>query len=922
MLIPKPQLNLRNAREYFREHLAAGKYYSADQKVTGEWFGQGAEKLGLKGNVHEADFLRLCEGLHPGTGDRLTQRKNDRRQTDDGKIVANRRVFYDFTISPPKSVSIVALMRDDRILDLHNRAVRQAMLELERFAETRVRKSGQNVNRATGNLLGSFFRHETSRELDPHLHTHCVIFNATFDATEGRWKALQVETMYRAQKFVENHYFHELAKGLRGLGYQVENQSRAFRIKGVPESLTSRFSKRHAQIDQKTEERIKRDGWQGNVKDLRERIARDVRRRKEKDSTAERLRPSWESQMTAPEKKALGELGLVPLQVQKKADLAGIVAWADQHLFERRSVVNDFELMSAALERGRGEDFNLGELRQVVDGRDYFREEGSRKLTSREVLRWELEVVVAAHDGRDRHWPLIPDYRASTTLSAEQAVAVEKIMQSEDFITLFRGGAGTGKSFALKEVERGLVAVGRPVVVLAPQCQQVQDLQEGGLAASTLASFLQEGKLEQRAVVIADEAGQIGAREMGHLIRIVKANGGRLILSGDTRQHGAVAASDALRSIEKHSGLKPAVIQTIRRQDPRLGATARQRAFIRAYRKAVKAAAGGDTASSFDALDRLGCIREVGGNDRREALASEYLAAVGRRERALVVAQTREEVRSVNEVIRAKLQEAGKLGPGTTLTTFQPVDLDAAQKRDSRFYQEGQFAWFLRGYGRFARGEACSIIGANEHGVLIEKNGLRSTVSYRYTDRLIVAAANQMAVAPGDRLQLKFNGRSVEGTRLNNGELVTVREVAGDGSLVVDAGAGAPKTLAPAQRLFVRGYAVTSHGSQGKTVDTVILADAASRAATDARQWYVTISRGRKQVLVFTPDKAALRSQIQQAGTRELALDLKLEQAPLVPARQLERSRRQLAVAVRFQAHQAIMARVNQSRANLQRIHV
>lgn len=218
-----------------------------------------------------------------------------------------------------------------------------------------------------------------------------------------------------------------------------------------------------------------------------------------------------------------------------------------------------------------------------------------------------------------------------------------KILRSRDFITLFRGGAGTGKSFTLKEVERGLAAAKRPVVVLAPQRQQVQDLQADGLAGNTLAHFLKQNQLAQDAVVIVDEAGQVGARQLAELIRVVRASHGRLILSGDTRQHGAVAASDALRVIEKHAGLKPAVLRTIRRQDPNLGETPGQRAFIRAYRRAVKAAAEGRIDASFDALDRLGCIREAG-EDRHHLLAAEYLAAVERDEKALVVAQTREEV--------------------------------------------------------------------------------------------------------------------------------------------------------------------------------------------------------------------------------------------------------------------------------------
>ena len=194
-------------------------------------------------------------------------------------------------------------------------------------------------------------------------------------------------------------------------------------------------------------------------------------------------------------------------------------------------------------------------------------------------------------------------------------------------------------------------------------------------------------------------------------------------------------------------------------------------------------------------------------------------------------------------------------------------------------------------------------------------------MSYRYTDRLAVAVAREIEIAAGDRLQIKFNGRSVEGTRLNNGELVTVNEVGGDGSLVVEAGDGVRKTLAPTQRVLVRGFAVTSYGSQGKTVDTVIMADAGNRAATDAHQWYVTISRGRKQVLVFTPDKEALRVQVQAAGERELALDLKLVEAQSVDMRQTEWTRRSIVAAERVRQDDTFR-RMTATQSNHQRIHL
>jgi conjugative relaxase-like TrwC/TraI family protein len=877
MIQTKVQFNLKNAKEYFREHLGAGDYYSEGQKIEGQWLGLGAERLGLKGVVDEQAFIALCEGRHPKTGLRLGQRLNSVRHEGD-TVKANRRIFFDFTIAPPKSVSVVALFQDDRIVELHERAVRHAMFELEKRAEARVRKAGQNDERVTGNLVTACFRHETSRELDPHLHTHCVVMNATFDPVENCWKALHPVGMYRAHRYATNLYRHELCKGLRKLGYEIDNHARGFEIKGVPQSVITRFSKRHQQIDEETSERLAKGEKVGNLNELRERVAHGNRRRKLKNSTAERLRATWNGELQSDELAALRTLQSVPPRPVEKTNLAEVLAWAEAHLFERRAVVAEHELMAAALERGRGLNFDLAALRQAVAERGYIREKNSDKLTSRETLGYESEVVIAAHDGRNRHDALNRDCQPSDSLSAEQTKAVEKILRSRDFITLFRGGAGTGKSFTLKEVEHGLTTAKRPVVVLAPQRQQVEALQADGLTADTLAHFLQQKQLVRGAVVIVDEAGQIGARQLAELIRVVQANQGRLILSGGTRQHGAVAASDALRAIEKHAGLKPAVLHSIRRQDPKLGETTRQRAFIRTYRKAVKLASDGKIAASFDTLDRLGCVREIRDENRHETLAAEYLAAIERKEKALVVAQTRAEVRTVNDAIRAQMQAAGKLGPSTTLTAYQPVDLDEAQKRDARYYQEGHAVSFIRGYGRFARGEICQVVGANARGVVLEKNGVQTTMSYGYANRFVVVAAQELAIAPGDRLQLKFNGKSVEGTRLNNGELVTVREVASDGSLVVEAGSGASgacKTLAPTQRVFVRGYAVTSYGSQGKTVDTVILADAENRAATDAHQWYVTISRGRKQVIVFTPDKEALRFQVQQTGERALALDLK-----------------------------------------------
>ncbi len=197
------QKNLADAEGYFDEHLAQNHYYAAGEIRPGQWIGAGAERLGLNNAVTRDQFHALCENQNPNDGKRLTLRQEKTNQ---------RRVFYDFTCSAPKSVSVLAVtMDDDRLVSAHEEATRIAFRELETFAATRVRKQGNQRDRTTGNLVAAAFTHTSSRALDPLLHTHLTVFNATFDETEKRWKALQAGGMDDAIRYGTAVYRNELA---------------------------------------------------------------------------------------------------------------------------------------------------------------------------------------------------------------------------------------------------------------------------------------------------------------------------------------------------------------------------------------------------------------------------------------------------------------------------------------------------------------------------------------------------------------------------------------------------------------------------------------------------------------------------------------------------------------------------------------
>jgi hypothetical protein len=198
---------MSDGRGYAAHHLVHSDYYSEEQRVVGYWQGRGAAELGLVGEVTEEQFEAMRQGLHPATGERLRPRQSADRLSVDGEIQSRGRHLYDFTLSAPKSVSVVAALgEDERLVQAHHHAVEAAVQELEASAVARVRMEGANENRRTGNLVLAVYHHDTSRQLDPQLHTHAVAGNLTYDGTEGRWKALQASDIYAQRAYLTEVY--------------------------------------------------------------------------------------------------------------------------------------------------------------------------------------------------------------------------------------------------------------------------------------------------------------------------------------------------------------------------------------------------------------------------------------------------------------------------------------------------------------------------------------------------------------------------------------------------------------------------------------------------------------------------------------------------------------------------------------------
>ena len=269
-------------------------YYAKDDPEHREasgWAGKGAEELGLTGPVDPDTFRAVLEGKVPdGSGTELGRRGKD------GEIL--HRPGRDLTFSAPKSVSLAALVGGDkRIVDVHDRAVAAALDWVERnAAETRMKDpaTGRMVRAGNQKIVAATFRHDTSRNLDPQLHTHAVLANMV-RGEDDKWRSMANEKLYGSKMLLGALYRSELARGLKDLGYDIEktHADGRFEIAGVSREAIEAFSSRRAEIEAAMEERGL--GASADNPRIAERAAL-MTRAKKRDIDRDELRGVWQRQ--------------------------------------------------------------------------------------------------------------------------------------------------------------------------------------------------------------------------------------------------------------------------------------------------------------------------------------------------------------------------------------------------------------------------------------------------------------------------------------------------------------------------------------------------------------------------------------------------------------------------------------------------
>ena len=889
MLIATQGKSVKGTQQYFDQVLTQGDYYLG-QEIGGQWHGRGAETLGLGHgtDVTKEQFSALLQGVHPTRGEKLTQRNR-----------LDRRPGVDLTFSVPKSVTLAwAINGDERVVDALREAVHETMSkDIEPLMQRRVRHGNHAFTKErtrTGKLIYADFLHKTSRPVDgkpdPHLHIHAFVINWT--EQNGKHYAGEFEEIVRQRPSLQAKFEARLARKLsHNLGYtvarvkyrQAGRMKEGWEISGLQRETIEKFSRRTEQV----EEYAKQHG----VTDAAEKatLGKKTREKKDQGTSVDQLRQEWHSRLTDAERDAFGKLldgssrddtGTEQQSAEKSLQFA-----LDHHLY-RQSTVERHQVIGTALEHGvtltpemveqTADRMQLIERTRSVEGAE------RKFLTTREVLAAEKEMIDFARSGRGTRKAIGKEKHVfkREMLNDQQRAAVNHVLQSRDTVTAVTGGAGTGKSSLMEEAAEAVRGNGKEVFAFAPSTGAREVLQEKGFKeAQTVEYLLRNSEFQSRVkdqVLWIDEAGLLDVRSMRGVFKVAKEQNARIVLSGDTRQHASPRRGEAMRLLEKEAGLSIARVEAIQRQKGQ-------------YREAVALISRGHDVvdertgktgllAGFDMLDKLGKIKEASREERHELLATQYLKAEAKGRSTLVVAPTHAEAAAVTEHIREGLRATGAIDPEEhTIPKLRSANLSDAEKGDVATYsgRDGDIIQFHQNAkGGFKRGERYRI-GATIDGIvqLTSIDQQRTTsLPLKCAERFEVYGETQLGLSVGDKVRFSLGGTGIDGKqRISNGRLDEIKGFDRNGNLLLKSGFTVDRQYGHLDL----GYVVTSHASQGKDRKVAIAAmGAESLPAINAKQFYVTVSRGSEDVTIYVDDKTKVRRAIERSGEQLSATEL------------------------------------------------
>ncbi|EPT7520413.1 conjugative transfer relaxase/helicase TraI [Escherichia coli] len=719
--------------------------YYASGSLDSRWMGEGAEKLGLKGEVASADMDAVRQGKLPDGSD-LSRMVNG---------VNKHRSGYDLTFSAPKSVSVMALVGEDRrFIEAHNRAVAVVMQEVEKLVSARITEEGKTETVLTGNMVAALYNHDTSRDLDPQLHTHALVFNATF--ADEKWRSLASDTRMKTG-FSENLYATKIALGnlyrsvlredIESMGFETvaAGKNGLWELKDVPVDV---FSSRSQAIREaagpdasaKSRDVAALDTRQAKAWADPELLKADWRRRLTEEkfdinnyiSQAQtRAEPPGPAVGGTEGIRATGQLGDASSAQISESDVQKAVSDTISALSDKKVRFTWSEMLAGTVNRlpsapGLFEQARAG-IDVAIEGQRLIpldREKGI--FTSDIHLLNELSVHQLARMAVAEQTVLVfPERAQERDMPAGDAVSVLTQDKSPVAILSGRGGAQTLRE-RTEDVAMMARSQGREVMVIAADGRSGQFLSESPHLAGHVMLRSQmnaDTVLPVQGTVIVDRAERLSLKETVLLQEKALSAGAQLIFMDTENRQGT---GNAL-SVLKEAGIPQYRFYSTQLPEVRL-------------------------------------VSEADKRSRYSQLAQDYvrLSAEGRD----VVAQVTgaREQQQLTDIIRESRREAGELGrEQMTIRVLEPVWLDSKTRHQRDNYRAGMVMeqWDAE-KKMMTRHTIDRVAEATNSLVLLGEDGSRLTLKVSQLDgSWSLYRSRTLAVSEGDRVRAL--GRELKG---------------------------------------------------------------------------------------------------------------------------------------------------------------
>jgi len=842
----------------------AATYYQQDNYYTkerGEFFGKAIKNIGFTEELTHDNFINMLNG-------RDSNGNNLRREKETGKT----RAGYDHTFTAPKSLSILLEMAEAKgdktlsqtIRNLHDKAVNSTLTHIEdNYIQTRVRTGGDRIQVQTNNMIAAKFEHDTSRELDPTLHTHCVIANLT-QREDGEWVSISNELLYENKMSNGLYYRSELALLLKqelGIDIEITNTKQGlFEIKDIDKTLIDEFSKRAEQIKEEVK-KLKEQYPKMSTAELKQMATLNSRQSK-KEVDREKI---YQENLKRAE--TLIDVDNLLLNVSnknqiivEKQDLDNLIKQASEILTEQESVFTIEDVVMTATK------INLGNIKSE-ELFEHIKNENSSLIklddnsySTKEMIAIEQKIIREMWQGQRSVKPIskldkVESYieEKYSSMTKGQKESLSQILTTKDFIIGVQGDAGSGKTHMLQAVNQYLPKEHFEIVGLAFTGKAAGELEEqSGIKSTTLHSYLSKPikPTEKTKIFLVDEASLVGSKQIDKLIEKAKAENGRVVLVGDTKQFASISAGGIFHQLQNH-GMSTSNMSEALRQKTQI------------LKDVVHQIKQSNTNLAFELLEKEGnaLISET------QDLVSDIFEAYKEQPDALIIASTNKVRNELNKKIRDFHNHENQ----TVFKIRETPSLNDVDKLFAQNYSEKQILSPNKNIPGLKVGNEYKITFIDIENQKLTVKGTKEDEKEidikKFGNFLSVYDITDKKFGINEKIMFTKNDKNYN---VKNGETAIITNIDKDNitvnkdgkSIIIDTNK---------YNYFDYGYCTTDYKSQGATAEHVLIAANAQMATNNS--FYVQITRAKQSVKIFTDDLELLKDKVTEKSKKSSTLE-------------------------------------------------